>query len=223
MSTTIDLNDKMCRIDRSRRTYKWYIRIDRKCIAWAMFNAYIIEEKFRQHGQKRDLRQFQLEVIHKLVGENRFRSRKRGRPASTDNVPARITDTPHMPSMSYNNDHRCHVCVAKHRRYNRSHPEASYADNPFKKAKTSLRCDGCNVFLCTKKGSECWKDWHSKFEFWRWSVVLPWNMYSVHYDDDMLCLQETVYNMTMICCRRHWTLWRYVVPAGDSAIWRWYV
>ena len=107
----IKLRFRCCRIDRSRWTYKWYIRIDRKCIAWAMFNAYIIEEKFRQRGRKRDFRQFQLEVIHQLVGENRFRSRKFGRPASTDNVPARTTDTPHMPSVSGSKDHRClRVC-----------------------------------------------------------------------------------------------------------------
>ena len=30
----VDYNDKMCRIDKSRRTYKWYVRIDRKCVAW---------------------------------------------------------------------------------------------------------------------------------------------------------------------------------------------
>ena len=125
----------------------------KKCIAWAMFNAYIIEEKFRQCGRKCDFCQFQLEVIHQLVGENRFRRRKRGRPASTDNVTARITDTPHMPSMSDSTDHRWQVCVEKHKRYNRSHPEASYADNPLKKVKTSFLCDGCNVFLCMKKGS----------------------------------------------------------------------
>ena len=34
----IDLNDKMCRLDKTRCTYKWYVRVGRKCVAWALFN-----------------------------------------------------------------------------------------------------------------------------------------------------------------------------------------
>ena len=49
----VNFNDKMCRLDKTRRTYKWYVRIDRNCVAWALFNAFVIEEKFRVHGRTR--------------------------------------------------------------------------------------------------------------------------------------------------------------------------
>ena len=38
----VDLNDKMTRLDKSRKAYKWYSRIDRKCFMWALYNSYIL-------------------------------------------------------------------------------------------------------------------------------------------------------------------------------------
>ena len=163
----VDYNDKMCRIDKSRRTYKWYVRIDRKCVAWALFNAFVIEGKFREHGRKRDFRDFTIEVIHQLVGENRFRSKKRGRSSTAVDPPARITDTTHMPVKGEGKDHVCVVCSEKHNRYKRIHPDTTYTNNPHKKVKTSFKCTGCNTYLCIKEDSSCWADWHSKVEYWR--------------------------------------------------------
>ena len=54
----------------------------RKRVAWALFNEFIIEAKFLAHGPSRDFRQFTVEVIHQLIGENRFRSRVHGRPSA---------------------------------------------------------------------------------------------------------------------------------------------
>ena len=34
----VDLNNKMCKLDKSRKSYKWYIKIDRKAVMWAMYN-----------------------------------------------------------------------------------------------------------------------------------------------------------------------------------------
>ena len=75
----VDLNDKMTKIDKSRKTYHWYNHISRKSLMWAVFNAYIIEGHFVAHhppGKRaRDFDSFFLEVIHQLVGS--FTSRKR--------------------------------------------------------------------------------------------------------------------------------------------------
>lgn len=38
----VDLNDKMGRVDKSRKSYKWYTRVDRKCMHWALYNAYVL-------------------------------------------------------------------------------------------------------------------------------------------------------------------------------------
>ena len=162
----VDFNDKMCRLDKTRRTYKWYVRIDRKCVAWALFNAFVIEEKFRAHGRKRDFRQFTVEVIHQLVGDSRFRCLKRGRPSTAVTLPSRITQSSHFPVKGEGVDHLCVVCAEKHHRYKRANPTSTYAENPNKKVKTSFKCDGCSSYLCLKKDSTCWQDWHTKLEYW---------------------------------------------------------
>ena len=125
----VDLNDKMCRLDKSRRTYKWYVRVDCKCVAWALYSAYVIESKFRVHGPTHDFRTFTLDVIHQLIGTNRFRSRQ-GRPTTAVALPARMTDTTHFPVRGDGKDHGCVVCADKHRRYQKAHPTALYSQNP---------------------------------------------------------------------------------------------
>ena len=162
----VDLNDKMCRLDKSRRTYKWYVRLDRKCVAWALYNAYVIEAKFRAHGPRREFRHFTLEVVHQLIGENRFRSRP-GRSTDAVALPAHMTDTTHLPVKGVGKDHGCVVCAEKHRRHQMSHPTATYAQNPHKRVKTSMLCEGCNTYLCIKSDSTCWRDWHTKMQYWR--------------------------------------------------------
>lgn len=93
----VDLNDKMCRVDKTRRTYKWYIRIDCTCAAWALFNAFVIEAKVRPHGRTRDFRQFMVEVIHQLIGENSFCSKKQRGPSTSATLSTCITDACDMP------------------------------------------------------------------------------------------------------------------------------
>jgi hypothetical protein len=39
--------------------------------------------------------------------------------------------------------------------------------NVFKLTKSSIRCTLCTKYLCVKKGSTCWVDWHTKVEYWR--------------------------------------------------------
>ena len=38
----VDMNDKMAKIDKSRESYKWYTRIDRKFVHWPLFNAHVL-------------------------------------------------------------------------------------------------------------------------------------------------------------------------------------
>ena len=167
----VDLNDKMTKLDKSKRTYKWYIRLERKCLFWSLYNAYIIEGNFVDHHlpgkRKRDFRSFIYDVAHELVADFIARKRKRGR--ESGRIVYRLTDTDHMPIASESNDHACVVCAEKHKRYKKRHPGIHYSQNLFKKVKTCFMCnsESCKVHLCLKKGSTCWRDWHSKLEFWK--------------------------------------------------------
>ena len=38
----VDINDKMAKMDKSRKTYRWYTRVDRKMLLLAMVNSYIL-------------------------------------------------------------------------------------------------------------------------------------------------------------------------------------
>ena len=49
-------------------------------------------------------------------------------------------------------------------------PTSPYTENmTIKVSKNTFKCSSehCQVYLCIKKDSTCWKDWHSKVEFWK--------------------------------------------------------
>ena len=68
----VDLNDRMTKLDKSRKTYHWYNRLSRKAMLWCAYNAFILEGHFRPHTirgkRKRDFRSFLVELIHELIG-----------------------------------------------------------------------------------------------------------------------------------------------------------
>ena len=63
-----------------------------------------------------------------------------------DPLGRRVSDTTHIP-VAVENNNRCQVCAENHNLYERGHPGTSYANNPFKKVKTSVLYEGCNVYL----------------------------------------------------------------------------
>ena len=48
----VDVSDKMARLDKSRKSYRWYTRIDRKMVMPAMVNAFLI---YQARGRATDL------------------------------------------------------------------------------------------------------------------------------------------------------------------------
>ena len=115
---------KLCRfLDMASVHHKTLARnLRRRSIFHHRRTRYFDKRKFREHGRKRDFRDFTIEVIHQLVEENRFRSKKRGRSSTAVDPPARITDTTHMPVKGEGKDHVCVVCSEKHNRYKHIHP-----------------------------------------------------------------------------------------------------
>ena len=126
----------------------------------------LVNLKFCTHGRKRDFRQFTVEVIHQLVGDSRFQCLKRGRPSTALTLPTRITQSSHFPVKGEGVDHWCLVCAEKHSSNKKANPTTTYGENHNKKVKTSFKCCGGSSYLCLKKDSTCWQDWHTKMEYW---------------------------------------------------------
>lgn len=164
----VDLNDKMARLDRSRKSYKWYTRIDRKCVTWSLYNAYVLYK----HGLRKPMeyRDFMLNVLTALVGEDPVkRSVSTPRPA-TANPDIRFNrDILHCPTWPENGstNHRCEVCEKRYKLDVKQNPNIPYKDRKYKSVKTSVYCDQCSVYLCVKRGSTCFADYHNKVQYWR--------------------------------------------------------
>ena len=129
----VDLNDKMCKLDKSRKSYKWYIKIDRKAVMWAMYNGYVL---YKERQPKTEYRTFMLDVIHALIGDNR--------PSPQNPQPG--TSSSHTPTVDVTSyEKRCMACSKAKR----------------KPSRTTFMCAECGVHLCIKRGSTCWQEFHS--------------------------------------------------------------
>lgn len=159
----VDLNDKMAKLDKSRKSYKWYTRIDRKCISWSMFNAYVLYSE-DPANPKIEYRDFMLKTLTVLIGP----PARKVKMVSNSSIP-RLVSNGHFPVWEENasTNNRCVVCEKKHKIEKKAYPEKAYKDLTHKSVKTCVKCSVCTVYLCVKKGSTCFQDYHSKVEFWR--------------------------------------------------------
>lgn len=161
----VDHNDKMTRIDKSRKSYKWYARVDRKCIMWAMYNAFVL---YRERHPSKDYRDFTLDVIHDLIGKKSFKLIRKstdGISAAAATVDERLDITkPHAPAVEPSGSHsyRCKVCELAFSKERRQNPHLPRSQLKAKSVKTVFYCCVCNVHLCIKRDSTCWADWHTK-------------------------------------------------------------
>ena len=82
--------------------------------------------------------------------------------------PLRLTPGPHYAKVPIDTstDHVCVVCSEKHHRYKNQNPGVLFKNNPHKKSKTTIICTLCQRYLCVKRGSTCFEDWHTKREYW---------------------------------------------------------
>ena len=159
----VDLNDKMARLDKNRKTYKWYNRIDRKCVTWSLYNAYVLYKTNELVRKPMEYRDFVLSVFMAWIGSKTFR-RTRPKPAQSNEIRFSREEL-HCPISVGKSDSRCIVCQQKFAIEKKE--GKSYKDQIHKSVKTSMRCATCDVALCIKKDSTCWLDWHTKVEYWR--------------------------------------------------------
>jgi hypothetical protein len=160
----VDRLDQMTRINKEKKSMRWYRKIEVKLREVSIYNAYVLEGCVMDHDRpkkrKRDLMSFKLELAHSLIGD--FSCRKAFKRPRTDNDEVRLDCKEHWPKAAGGNDHVCVVCNKKHRNYLASHLGYSYKDNPFKRTKTSMACQKCDVPLCCNAKNSCFVDYHTK-------------------------------------------------------------
>ena len=164
----VDKLDQMTRQNKSKKTMKWYRRIESKMLETSLFNAYVIEGHVIDHTNgKRDFLSFKLDLIHQLIGENNVDRPTPGRPRVRDvamNDNARLDRIDHWPVKGLGTNNRCAVCTARHNDYKRRNPGVSYSDNPHKLKKTTMKCEKCDAYLCCMQ-SDCFKVYHTHVTF----------------------------------------------------------
>ena len=145
------------------------MKVERKAMMLAIFNAYVLEGCHQPHEQaghrRRDFLSFAMEVAHQLVGG--FTARLRHAPHATTHE-GRLEGRTHRPISSDSYGHRCQVCSDKVRYFVHRHGEGVL--NTHSHSRTIFTCASpfCEgVHLCITKSSTCWYDWHYKKEYWR--------------------------------------------------------
>jgi len=167
-----DRNHQMARLHRSRRHYRWPRRLVMKCMLWMAYNAYIIESCLRspqQQGRRcRTFLNFCDDLIIQLIATFTSPAANRGR-SPCDSV-SRLQNVgchfPERPRGATRNN-TCVVCREKFKRYARENPSTPRAQNPYSMTKTVFQCSECLQFICIRDCSTCWRDYHTKKEFWR--------------------------------------------------------
>lgn len=166
----VDQADQMLRYYTCiRKTVKWYRCVLFHEVEVSIHNAFVIECHERE-GTNRPGRvslDFRYELAEGLIGNSRTQAKASNAPRNEElrlqNVGA------HMPEMLPNRGN-CAVCSKSIRKSHGSEfkdvpkdrsPPVPYVPRP------SIFCRVCNVFLCIQKDRNCWRDYHSKVEYWR--------------------------------------------------------
>jgi len=168
----VDKLDQNTRLNKEKKTMRWYRRIEVKLRECAIYNAFLIEgtviDQNPPHKRARDLLSFRMDLAHQLIGEFRQSRAAFKRPRSASNSDEmRLDERGHWPVGSGSEDRLCAVCNKKHKTYKSSHPGVSVRDNPWKRSKTTMMCEKCQVPLCCNSKSSCFRDYHTKVYFWQ--------------------------------------------------------
>ena len=162
-----DLNDQMTRLQRTRKHYKWPRRLLMKILMWAVYNSYILYRETVLPTRKPTFMDYLENLCMKLIGGWRSSHIRRRRRSSGDK---RLTNVGlHMPVFleTVSTGHECVVCTKKRLVWKKAHPDIPDSENPHARSKSCFSCTECKAFLCLKRGSTCWSDFHLKVEFWR--------------------------------------------------------
>ena len=119
----VDKLDQNTVLDKSRKQYKWYMRLVLKMVEWAIFNAFVLEQESRRSDgitgeghRKRDMLSFRQDLGMQLIGEHRI-SIKRKRLSVAQTEDSLNVQLLHTPVVGEGRDHTCLVCYEQHRSF----------------------------------------------------------------------------------------------------------
>ena len=161
----VDRLDQMTRQNKSKKTMRWYRRIELKLMEVSMYNAFVIEDAVKPHkvdGKvKRDYLDFRLDLAHELIGDfYKPKHSRGGRPRSqaSENL-SRLDGIDHWPVGGEGSNHTCVVCRDRRKNFVRNNPELE--QNPYPLRKTTMKCEKCEVYLCCNAKMDCFKVYHT--------------------------------------------------------------
>lgn len=173
----VDKNDQNTVVKKDKKQKRYYMRIFVSFLMKAINNAYILEGHVKEHKvqgkTKRDMLSFKEELSMQLIGNVRaVKTCGRKRQCQMDQMDNRLLNVGvHFPAKGQGRDHTCIVCRQKRKQWLRANPGADPKDCPVPLSKTTFCCTGCepenSVYLCIKKDTNCFKDYHSKVQYWR--------------------------------------------------------
>ena len=152
----IDKLDMMCSFYKaSAKCHRWYIYIWFHTVVIALANAWFLYRRnlkiLNTTAKFMALRKFQAEVALSLV---HVQKRRAGRPALDALAPppkkAAVQSSP-TQDMQFDGFNHLPACTEKRQR-------CKYCKEGF----SFIKCQKCNVWLCLRKGKNCFQDFHSR-------------------------------------------------------------
>jgi len=166
----VDLLDQMTRLNKSKRSLRWYRKVERKLFECAVYNSFLLMKDLKgtlkDNGRPMTSLEWRLDLAHQLVGDYQQATASVGRPRREANMAhLRLDRQDHLPVAAPTQHASCVVCNEKHKKYAAANPSVPPSDNPFKRRKSSMKCAKCNVVLCCNPSSTCFLDFHTKVNF----------------------------------------------------------
>nr|XP_039250401.1 piggyBac transposable element-derived protein 4-like isoform X2 [Styela clava] len=151
----VDLSDQMRKYyNLTRRSRVWYRRIFSYLIEVAVHNARVVAENLS--GRRWTGVDFRINLVTSLIGGHRA-SRRTSETALASL--ARLQNTGlHFP-VATKTQKRCPVCYKK--------SQVASAEEKITVSRGTIKCTECNVNLCVRENKNCFRDWHTKIEYWR--------------------------------------------------------
>ena len=166
----VDFNDRQRKYyNMGRRSCRWYRRIFFYLLEVVLHNTSVVmwEALPNDRGRKGDPLDFRVNLVSQLVGGTRAPYNV-GRPRSVD-IPRLSNVGIHLP-MVLEKVLVCKVCSKKlsdaYSQRNADVPKEERPKKPYV-PRTRFSCQECKVPLCISEDKNCFKDWHTKAEYWR--------------------------------------------------------
>nr|XP_039255702.1 piggyBac transposable element-derived protein 4-like [Styela clava] len=139
----------------AKRSKVWYRKVFAYLIEVAINNAKVVHEKVT--GEQTEGLEFRQILVTALIGNHRA---PRNTPTTVSISLARLQDAGIHHPVSTEEQRVCLVCSKKDQL-------APVHRKSTTVSRTTVRCSECNVHLCVRNGRTCFRDWHTKVEYWK--------------------------------------------------------